>query len=74
MDLYTKAVLTVIAGALVFIGVQLSQPGPAQAVVAASGVPTVGELARIRDIENVQDRLAALRELAWRVPLVRNFQ
>ena len=70
MDLYTKAVLTVIAGALVVIGLRLGEPTPAQAGLF-DDAPTVGDFRRLRDIKDENEKKLARRALTDRIPIVK---
>jgi len=70
MDLYTKAVLTVIAGALVVIGLRLGEPPAVQAGLL-DGAPTVGDFRRLRDLKDRNEKQRARRALADRIPMVR---
>ncbi len=70
MDLYTKAVLTVIAGALVVIGLRLGEPPPVQAGLL-DGAPTVGDFRRLRDLKDRNEKQRARQALFDRIPMVR---
>jgi hypothetical protein len=59
-DFYTRAVLTVIAIALVVIAFQL----------IFQSTPTRGDFLSLRNIENQEARVAKLKELKMRIPLV----
>ncbi len=70
MNLYTKAVLTVIAGALVTISIRLGEPQPAQAGLS-DGSPTLGDLRRLPEIADPNQRKLARELLTDKIPLVR---
>ena len=72
MDWYTKTVLTVIAGALVVIGgrlvmdASLEEPYP-----VSNNNPTIGDLRRLGEIDDQNEKVRVRRELFDRIPLVR---
>lgn len=70
MNSYTTAVLTVIAGALVVISIRLGAPQPVQAGLP-DGAPTLGELRRLGDILDPEERKQARELLTDKIPLVR---
>ena len=74
MNSYTTAVLTVIAGALVVISIRLGAPQPVQAGLLdglLDGAPTLGELRRLGDILDPDERKQARDLLTDKIPLVR---
>lgn len=72
MNWYAKGVLTVIAGALLFISFRLAvdtaQQRPNQ---VSSNAPTVGDLRRLGEIDDSNERACVRRELFDNIPLVR---
>ena len=70
MNSYTTAVLTVIAGALVVISIRLGAPQPVQAGLL-DGAPTLGELRRLGDILDPDERKQARDLLTDKIPLIR---
>ena len=68
MDRYTKAILTIIAVALVMISIRLWEPQSANAVFVNPG-PTLGDLYRIEQMDNPNDREATMAKLADSIPL-----
>ena len=70
MNSYTTAVLTVIAGALVVISIRLGAPQPVQAGLF-DGSPTLGELRRLQEILDPDQRKLARDLLTDKIPLVR---
>ncbi len=70
MNSYTTAVLTVIAVALVVISIRLGTPQPVQAGLF-DGSPTLGELRRLQDILDPDEKKLARKLLTDKIPLVR---
>lgn len=68
MDRYAKAILTIIAVALVMISIRLWEPQSANAVFVNPG-PTLGDLYRIEQMENPNARKATMEKLADSIPL-----
>ncbi len=72
MNWYAKGVLTVIAGALLVISFRLvldaalEKPYP-----VSNNAPTVGDLRRLGEIDDPNERARVRRELFDRIPLVR---
>ena len=70
MNSYTSAVLTVIAGALVVISIRMGAPQPVQAGLF-DGSPTLGELRRLQDILDPDQKKQAREVLTDKIPLIR---
>ena len=70
MNSYTSAVLTVIAVALVIISIRLGAPQPVQAGLF-DGSPTLGELRRLQEILDPNERKIARELLTDKIPLIR---
>ncbi len=70
MNSYTSAVLTVIACALVVISIRMGAPQPVQAGLF-DGSPTLGELRRLQDILDPNQRKQAREMLTDKIPLIR---
>ncbi len=72
MNWYAKGVLTVIAGALLFISFRLAvdaaQQRPNQ---VSNSAPTIGDLRRLGEIGDPNERARERRELFDSIPLVR---
>ena len=69
MDNYTKGVLTIIAAALVVIAFKLCEPKSVNAGKLLDPTPTLGDLARIEQMENDERREAYMEKLADNIPL-----
>ena len=72
MNWYAKGVLTVIAGALLFISFRLAVDSAVQRPNQVSNnAPTIGDLRRLGEIDDSNERARVRRELFDSIPLVR---
>ncbi len=72
MNWYTKGVLTVIAAALLVISFRLVMDAAMQKSYPVSSIaPTAGDLRRLGEIDDPNERARVRRELFDRIPLVR---
>ncbi|PIW29815.1 MAG: hypothetical protein COW30_03925 [Rhodospirillales bacterium CG15_BIG_FIL_POST_REV_8_21_14_020_66_15] len=70
MDTYTKVVLTITAAALVVLAGRGLAPQTAEAGIFQGG-PTFGDFRRLGEIKDKSQRDEALRDLIYRLPMVR---
>lgn len=72
MNWYAKGVLTVIAGALLVISFRLVVDAALQKPYPVSNsAPTIGDLRRLGEIDDPNERARVRRELFDNIPLVR---
>ncbi len=70
MDTYTKAILAIIAAALVGINFQMFRPDPAKAGLF-DGAPTISDILALREMKDAKKKEEARRSLMGRIPIVK---